>query len=283
MNINMKTVIILTATLFITSFAFAETKDELIEKVMSLSNLEADFAEATSRTLNNLTQVVDTENTEEMLKVAREYIRKNNLNPIYATALDETYSEEELKLLIEYYESIPKEYEELIKKNSVDFRVNYALEMSEWRQGLFDEINSVFRNKPTPDTRSKAWNEMTSREKQFYIMGVMDASSYTYYNFYYHAKDSVDEATLKPIILNVHSDITITFSYLELITVMNELYSDPKNQHIAFGEILRTAESKLQGKDISSHLTKLQKQADAKINKDNPNQKLEPTVKTPVE
>lgn len=218
---------------------------------------------------------------DEMLELARAYIRNNGLKPLYASALDETYSEEELKLLIKYYESIPKEYEELIKKNSVDFRVNYALEMSEWRQGLFDEINSVFRNKPTPNTRSKAWNEMTSREKQFYIMGVMDGSSYTYLCFYPELKVSLGEEELKPIFTNVHNYTAITFSYLELIAVMDELYSDPKNQHIAFGEILRTAESKLQGKDISAHLTKLQKQADAKINKNNP--KLEPAVKTPVE
>ena len=267
----MKIIITLAIALFIASFAFSETRDELIEKVMSLSNLETDFAEATERTLYSLSQTAESKNMDEVLKLAREYMRNNSLKPHYATALDETYSVEELKLLIKYYESIPKEYEELIKKNSIDFRVNYALEMSEWRQGLFDEINSVSRNRPTPDTRAKAWNEMTPREKQFYIMGVMDGSSYTYYNFYYHSKDSVSEDTLKPIILNVHSDTTITFSYLELIAVMDELYSDPKNQHIAFGEILRTAEGKLQGKDISSHLTKLQKEADAKINKDNPN------------
>mgnify|MGYP001123943275 CR=1 FL=1 len=276
-------IITLATALFITSFAFAESKEELIEKVMSLSNLETDFAEATERTLYSLSQTAESKNMDEVLKLAREYMRNNSLKPLYATALDETYSAEELKLLIKYYETIPKEYEELIKKNSVDFRVNYALEMSEWRQGLFDEINSVFRNKPTPDTRAKAWNEMTSREKQFYIMGVMDGYSYAYLNFYHHSKDSVDEATLKPIILNIHSDITITFSYLELIAVMDEFYNDSKNQHIAFGEILRTAESKLQGKDISTHLIKLQKQADAKNNKKNPNQKLEPTVKTPVE
>lgn len=267
----MKRIITLAIAILITSFTLADTKEELIVRVMSLNNLETDFAEATERTLYSLSQTVESKDLDEVLKLARGYIRNNNLKPLYATALDETYSVEELKLLIKYYESIPSEYEELIKKNSVDFRVNYALEMSEWRQGLFDEINSIFRNKPTPDTRSQAWNDMTSREKQFYIMGVMDASSYAYYNFYYHSKDSVDEATLKPIILNVHSDITITFSYLELIAVMDELYSDPKNKHIAFGEILRTAESKLQGKDISSHLIKLQNQADEKLNKNNPN------------
>lgn len=270
-KINMKTIITVTTAILITSCAFAETKEELIDKVMSLSNVETDFADATSRTLESIQQVGKSKNMDEMLVLARDYIRKNSLKPLYATALDETYSKEELKLLIKYYNSIPSEYTELLKKNSTDFRVNYALGLYEWRQGLMDEVNSSFRNKPSPDARAKSWHNQTSREKQFYIMGVMDGSHSTCLYFYHYAKDSVGDDELKPIYTNVQNVMAIHSTYLELIAVMDELYNDPKNQNVPFREILRLSEAKLQGKDISASLTKVQKQAEAKKLKVSPN------------
>jgi hypothetical protein len=63
---------------------------------------------------------------------------------------------------------------------------------------------------------------------------------------------------------------------------MDELYNEPKNQHVSFREILRLSEAKLQGTDISASLIKVQKQAEAK-NKKKILTRVDPTVKTPGE
>ena len=250
----MKNIIALALVFFSTFTCFAQTKNELIEKLLIASNSKARF-DGMVQELMSFYNIED-DNLKEIIKKNCTW---ESWRKIQTAVMNDCYTKEDIEILINMWET--PEIKEFQKKSVTFARIKLKAQ-EQWekevRQKISDDIQKLPRNEEKPPTRAAVWNSWSDKEKwnfvEGYKQGIAFASSYYLGSLESRTNRASAQAEQKP-----KDKISLSTYSAKLCRAVSEFYEDPENENIPHAYALHYADFIVEGKDISELLKKARK------------------------
>ncbi len=248
----MKNNIALVLVLFTTFTCFAQTKGELIEKLLFVSNSKVRFDEMLQAVMSS--HGIEDADLKEILE---KHCTWESWRKIQTKIINDYYTKEDIETLIKMWK-VPEIQE--FQKKSTAFAMLDLKAQEQWEKEVSQKISDEIQNLPRdeeekPPTRATVWNSWSDKQKWNFVDGYKHGTAFASSTIWSKLESQTNNALT--LISKETDDLLNLNTYsIKLCRAVTEFYEDPENRNIEHIYALHFADALIEGKDISEKLEK---------------------------